>query len=122
MLRLAIVFCKEPVRFYPLVAPFECLAVLVLPQLFEQVHYELWEFECSLRCFGFSSVGIHTATRGIVGCAADADRVVLEVHVFPFKSEHFAPAETAVRDEEEKRAVFVRFVVDLREQQGHFLL
>ena len=48
VLRLAVVLCKEPVRFYPPVAPFESLVVLILAQLFENIHYLLWEFKAPL--------------------------------------------------------------------------
>ncbi len=52
VLRLSVVFCKEPVRFHPFVAEFERLAVLVLAQLAEQVHNLLWELQRPLRHLG----------------------------------------------------------------------
>ena len=41
----------------------------------------------------------------VVARSLDADDVVFKVDVFPFKTEHFAPAETAVRYQKEKGSV-----------------
>ena len=65
MLRLAVVFGEQAVCIDTMIARFQSLAVLILPQLFEQIHYKLREFERSLLCFGLGRVGIHAAIHGI---------------------------------------------------------
>ena len=73
----------QTVCLHPLVTAFESLLVLFSLVLPQHIHDLLRKFQRSLRLACFGGVGVNAFLRRVVACAADADDVVLEIHIFP---------------------------------------
>ena len=120
--RFTVPFSIEPVGLNPLVSEFKRLLVLFCLVLFQHIHDFLRKFESSLRLTGFSGVGINAFLRSIIARSADADDVVLEVHIFPFQSQHLTTAETAVDHQVEECAVLQGLIVQQRKKFLHLFV
>ena len=97
---------KQAIIVLPFITQFETLARLPATILLEHVKGRLRQLDGAhgfgrLRCFG-----VCAALGEIHGVSPDCNRAAVPVYIFPFESEYFAAAHTAVQQQVNCGAVF----------------
>lgn len=114
--RRAVCFREKSVALYPLRTQLHLVAVLPSLKFFQLFHNFGRQLDETHTALSFRGVRIYAFLFVVFGRSDNAEKIMLPVNVFPFKSEQFTTAKSCERcQSEENRVLLVGFTFVLKQ-------